>query len=202
MTSLHSFASYYRARFGASADGFGTLWSGALSSPLNALCAGSCPADASGAPDLFDSDGDLGNAYSSTLKYPATSTGSTLPTAFWNLYVRLVSGNRSTSRETTLTGGYGYPYNKVGMNRWYLYRATSDQVVTVRISAVAGLTCPTNSRDALDLVVFQTGQAIAADETSSGCPAVSFSTTAGQEYVVIVSGYTGETTGYTITVGP
>ena len=202
MTSLHSFASYYRARFGASSDGFSALWSSALSSPLNALCVGSCPSDASGAPDLFDGDGDLGGTYASTLKYPATSSGSAKSAAFWNLYVRLTSGARSTARETTLTGGYGYPYNKMGMNRWYLYRATSDQVVTVRISAVAGLTCPTNSRDALDLVVFQAGQVIAADETGSGCPVVSFSTTSGQDYVVIVSGYQGETTSYTITVSP
>ncbi len=202
MTSLHSFASYYRARYGASADGFGTLWSSALSSPLNALCVGSCPGYASGTPDLFDGDGDLGPAYASTLKYPATSTGSARSAPFWNLYVRLTSGNRSTARETTLTGGYGYPFNKMGMNRWYLYRATTNQIVTIWISAVAGLTCPTESRDALDLVVFQAGQVIAADETRGGCPSVSFSTTAGQDYVVIVSGYQGETTSYTITVSP
>jgi hypothetical protein len=90
----------------------------------------------------------------------------------------------------------------MGMNRWYLYRATTNQIVTIWISAVAGLTCPTESRDALDLVVFQAGQVIAADETRGGCPSVSFSTTAGQDYVVIVSGYQGETTSYTITVSP
>jgi hypothetical protein len=202
MTTLLSFASYYRARFGAAAEAMGTLWSSALASPLNSLCVGTCPADTGGTQDLFDSDGDLGTAYATRLKYPAASSGSTRSAAFWNLYAPLVSGSISTAHETTLTGSYAYPYNKMGMNRWYRYRATSSGVVTINVSAVAGLTCPTTARDALDMLVFQNGQLIASDESTSGCPSVNFSTTSGTDYVVIVSGYEGETTSYTVEVSP
>jgi hypothetical protein len=202
MTTLLSFASYYRSRFGALAENVGTLWSSALSSPLSALCVGSCPSDTGGTQDLFDADGDLGTAYASTLKYPATSSGSEKTAPFWNLYVPLVSGSLSGAHETTLRGGYSYPNNKMGMNRWYRYHATTNGVVTITVSAVAGLTCPTTSRDALDMQVFQSGQLIASDESNSACPTVSFSATSGNDYVVIVSGYEGETTSYTVQVLP
>jgi hypothetical protein len=209
LTSLHSFAAYYRNRFGATAENLGTLWSSSLASPLNALCIGGCPSSVGGTLDLFDSDGDLGSAYASILKYPATANGAVKSADFWKVYGSLVAGTNPSSRNTTLAGGYSYSLNKMGMNRWYRYRHSgSNSPVTISVSSVFSLSGSSVSctTDALDMLVISQGQIVAADESGSGstagCPTVTFNATSGADYVVVISGYSGETSSYQVTVLP
>jgi len=209
LTSLHSFVSYYRSRYGADADGLSTLWTGTAGSSFNSLCQGACASDAS-TRDLFDGDGDLGTGYfSSSLEYPApvSGSGSLKNAGFWQLYTELVSGSNSSTHNQTDRGDYVYPDNKAGMNRWYHYRPSSSgtkQISVSSVSGVSGLNCSTtaNAVDALDLYVYQQGSLIRYDISSSGCPSVSFTATAGTDYVVVVGGYEGEASAYTLTVSP
>ena len=100
-----------------------------------------------------------------------------------------------------------YSENKGGMNRWYHYRPSSSgtkQISVSAVSGISGLNCLSspNAIDALDLYVYRQGVLIRYDISASGCPVVSFSATAGTDYVVVVGGYEGEASGFTLTVSP
>lgn len=193
LTSMHSFAAYYRARFGTE-DGLFNLWSTTLFSPWNALCVGSCPTSgSSGTRDLFDLDQDLGARYASSLRYPAYQ-GASFPEAFWNLYQPIPdsSEHSQTKREYSDSDG-----NEMGLNRWYHYRNTgATKSVTVSVPSIPG-GC---SRDALDLYVLQGGDIVKQDESQSGCPTVTFTAETGVDYVVVVSAWEGEVSSFEVRV--
>jgi hypothetical protein len=204
-TTVHTFAAAYNQAYGALAEGLHSLWTGALDTPYDALCAGRCTGSGDTA-DLFDVDNDIGAHYAQGAPgqrgYPAQS-GEGQPADFWRLYRALASGaNAPTAHERTLLGGYDYPYNKLGYNRWYRFTAT-DTRTTVRISNLGGdISC---AQDVLDLFVYRQGSLVAhayGEGTSSGCPQVSFDTEPGAEYVLDLEGYEAEVPGWTVTLTP
>jgi hypothetical protein len=192
LTNLLGFAAFYRARYGTD-ESLNSLWTGALNSSWNALCVGVCPNFGnSGTLDIFDQDGDLGSGYSSALRYPAGGTA--YSAAFWNLYASIPD---SSAHSRTSFGAYSYPENKMGFNRWYRYsHVGASRVVTVSVP----VTSACNGSDALDMAVYRLGQLVAIDESTSGCPTVSFSAEQGQDYVVVVMGYATEVSSFSVTV--
>jgi hypothetical protein len=196
LTSVHSFSSYYYSRYGGTT--FESQWTTTLKSPLNSLCSGACSGSGQ-TPDIWDLDGDLGTAYASSLRYKALN-GTLRSAAFWNLYPPLQSGSNSSGHNVTDRANYSYALNKMGMSRWYRYTHTGqDRTVTISIPSLPGVSCST---DALDMAVYQAGDALDDDFSKSGCPSVSFSAMNGQTYVVDVRGYSGNVKNFVIQVSP
>lgn len=207
-TSGLTFVSYYASVYGQAADSLTTLWTGAgaLSSPIDALCTGSC---AAGTPvySPFDLEGDLGTAFSATRGYNQVGNNS-FGAAFWNKYRALSSGtNAATAHDQIALGGYtlnSSNLNKLGLRRLYTVTATGSST-TVRVSSVTqtGVTC--SNSDRLDMAVYRKGVLVGLDEAASGatasCPSVTFCSTAGQTYIVEVAGF-GTVGAYTLSVSP
>jgi hypothetical protein len=208
-----TFASYYAQVYGQTSEDLTSTWSGAgfMSSPMNALCTGSCSA---GSPvySPFDTDNDLGFAYASGTAgerhYKQQTLGSAFPAPFWQVYRPLVSGvNAATTHDKISLGGYSLTssnLNKFGLHRLYTVTATSSST-TVSVSSITqgGEACNTN--DLLDMAVYGKGVLLGADETTSGatanCPKVTFCSTAGQTYVIDVIGF-GTVNAYNLSVSP
>ncbi|GEM_PF-2735764 len=181
--TLHTLAAVYTTRFGAASDGLGATWTGALASPIDALCVGSCQGS-NDVIDLFDVDDDMGAAYASTRHYPSGSA-STFARPFWQLYPPLPAGKRIGNAHDQLhPGGYQFPHNKHGTNRFYRL-VGAGKAATVTVSAPGGFGCTTN---ALDLIVYRRGVAIgfngATTGSQAGCPSVSFFAEKGVAHVV------------------
>lgn len=198
-TNALSFAAYYHASYGRTSEGLGVLWASSFELPLDALCVGPCPQTGAVA-DPFDRDDDVGLAYaaggSAARAYP--SGGSTYPRDFWRLYRPLQLGaNAATAHDQIRTGGYTYPYNKIGTNRWYTFEPQTTGQYTVTVNNLVGSNC---NVDALDMYVFSSGSVLGSDESLSGCPQVTFAGQAGRTYTILARGVDVDVTSYGITV--
>ena len=209
LTTGQSFASYYNQVYGGSAENLLTLWQGSshLHGDFNSLCSGSC----SGFGDLadpFDLDNDLGTRYGNN-NYAGTGTQDS---NFWKLYKEIFSGTSTVDKhDQLLGGGFGgthfSPWNKMGYQRYYRYVATSNGNVTIAVTNTS-LGC---DRNYLDMYIYNSGNRIGVDNSSSGCPSVTFFATSGTTYVVNLRGFPNlfslgssalNLSGYTISVTP
>ena len=197
LTSALSFAAYYHQRYGTS-EGLQTLWTGALNSPWDALCAGSCAG--SNTADPFDTDNDIGNAYAGTRNYPPATT-TTQDAGFWQLFEPLSIGaaNNPTGHDVIL--GYGdYPLNKWGYVRSYTLVGNGNTVnVNVQITGSQPSTC-NSADDELDAYLYEDGAALAGDDSTDACPAFGFPSQASTTYVVLVQGEDQPQTSLTLVV--
>ncbi|MEK6580362.1 MAG: hypothetical protein AABZ55_14140 [Bdellovibrionota bacterium] len=205
LTSVVSFAAYYNQAYGSSSEGIRTLWEGDLDTPYNALCVGGCTGSLDTA-DPFDQDNEIGIYYSSTNRHYQFTSGATFGPEFWRLYRTLSSGrNSATAHDQTHWANYASGTgvrNKFGNVRWYRYVAPSSGTVTVSIDSLGGsLTC-SSAGDVLDMRIFNKGTALAEDYSSSGCPSLSFSASAGETYVVAVQGYSEAVSSWDVVVSP
>lgn len=208
VTSGLTFVSFYASVYGQTADALTTTWTGAgaLSSPINSLCTGSC---AAGTPvySPFDLDNDLGSAFASTRGYNQAGSNS-FAAAFWQMYRPLSSGtNAATAHDQIALGGYtlnASNLNKLGLRRLYTVTATGTST-TVRVASItqSGVTC--SNSDRLDMAVYRRGVLVGLDEAASGgtasCPSVTFCSTPGQTYIVEIAGF-GTVGAYTLSVSP
>ena len=203
-----TFISYYAQQYGQTGDDLSTTWgnAGTLNSPINALCTGSCSA---GSPvySPWDTDNDLGNAYTGTRSYNQLSS-TQFPADFWRLYRPLVSGaNAGTDHDRISFGGYAQTsdnLNKFGLRRLYSVTATGT-TTTVSVSKIYQGTESCSSNDLLDMAVYSKGVMVGLDEATSGstanCPSVTFCSTPGQTYVVEIAGF-GTVGKYDLSVSP
>ena len=242
-TTGQTFAAYYSAEYGLAAEGLAGLWSSTtagLATPTASLScnrdltqlSGSCdicsilPGDASfsnGTPDIFDFNNAIGLSYSNsggspslTRIYPE-SGGTPFTREFWRQYRVINSGvTTPTAHDVTNSGSYGYPDNKFGINRWYVFFATDTQQETVSVPSVSGSTCAT---DVLDMYVYgydpntnKYGQILDCDtspaatgcsnlgSSTPGCPIVQFNATAGRIYIIALQGFTAPLSGWNINI--
>ena len=188
LTTGQSFASYYNQVYGGSAENLSNLWQDIshLHGNFNSLCSGSC----SGLGDLadpFDLDNDLGTRYSGK-NYVGTGIQDS---DFWKLYKEIFSGTSTVDKHDQLLGGGNRqshlfsPWNKMGYQRYYRYVATSTSNVTIAVKNTS-LGC---ARNYLDMYIYNTGNQIGVDNSSSGCPSVTFFATSGTTYVVNLRGF-------------
>ena len=197
-TSLQSFASYYNAKYGSSAQQLQSLWStGAvglvgLDLPYHSLCPGSCLGSGDVA-DPFDADVDLGNEMDGTRTY-----GITRDAAFWNPYRVITPGmNGATGHDVIDAGPHpvrSYLYNKLGYVRWYRYHHELANAAGVRVDVAlgGGKSC---GIDYTDMVVYHKGTIVASDWGFGGCPSVQWIAQPGQDYVITVDGLQLDTSG-------
>lgn len=198
LTSQLSFAAAYHAEHGPLAEDLRTLWSTELDGPYDALCLGACTGVAD-APDPFDTDDDLGRHYGETAPrhYPDVD-GVTWPRAFWTVHAPLVPGrNTPTAHEQTRFGNYDSFENKWGNNRYYRYQATRTGSTRLSVSELGGAGC---GEDVLDLYVYRAGVLLDEDESTSGCPEVTFPVRAGEVYLVQLQGLDREVDRWVTTV--
>ena len=211
LTNIMSFGAYYVQQYSKSGDGFNTLFAAAFDVPVDALCSGTCPASG-GTADLYDSDYDLASAYGASGSAPKNykqGTSTTFNANFWRQYFTLTSGANSDSDHMQVhAGGYTSSYgNKYGLRRWYKYVVPSN---TTSLKFVA--TSSNCATDTLDIQVFRNGTPVAADYqttgATAGCPdsstaaGTTLTATAGETLIVVVTGKSTTTTGYTMTVTP
>lgn len=213
LTTLETFAAYYNQRYGGDAEDLAVLWSSALGSPYDALCAGSCRGRGDVA-DPFDADDDLARAYAGgptgieARHYPEW-TGMSYAPAFWAPYRELRSGlNPPTAHELVRLGGYADPANKLGAVRWYRLAGAGAEE-TVSLSLPGRTACPPGE---LSLVVLDRGRTAGHSDGvalqagtaagSPGCPAVSFRADRGRTYVVMVAAADEALSGWQIAVTP
>jgi hypothetical protein len=198
LTTVHAFAAYYNQVFGQDAEQLRELWSNALATPFDALCAGACTGTGDTA-DPFDVDNDIGRAYATTRRYPEGASGAMFGADFWRLYRALSSGaNAATEHDQTRFGGYADPSNKLGAVRWYRFAGTG-RMETASISNLGASVC---ADDVLDLSVLDRGVEIASDYSTGGCPTATFPTTAGRSYVLMLFGLDTDVPSWTTTVSP
>lgn len=203
-----TFISYYAQQYGQTGDDLSTTWSnaGTLNSPLNALCTGSCSAG-SPAYSPWDTDNDLGFAYTGTRRYNQLSSNS-FHEDFWRLYRPLVSGaNAATEHDRISFGGYAQTsdnLNKFGLRRLYSVTATGT-TTTVSVASITQGSETCSSNDLLDMAVYSKGVMVGLDEATSGstanCPSVTFCSTPGQTYIVEIAGF-GTVGAYSLSVSP
>lgn len=203
-----TFVSYYAQKYGQSTNGLASTWSGAgmLSSPIDALCTGSCGA---GTPQYspWDSDNNLGTSYATTRNYNQLSS-TQFSAEFWRLYRPLVSGaNAATAHDRISFGGYAQTsdnLNKFGLRRLYSVTATGT-TTTVSVASINQGSETCSSNDLLDMAVYSKGVLVGLDEATSGatanCPSVTFCSTPGQTYIVEVAGF-GTVGAYSFSVSP
>ena len=189
LTTGQYFASYYNQVYGGRAERLSTLWEGSshLHGNFASLCSGSC----SGLGDLadpFDLDNDLGIRYGGK-NYAGTGIQDA---NFWRLYKEIFSGTSTVDKHDQLLGvdfGSGgtsfFPSNKMGYQRYYRYVATSNGKITISVTNTR-LGC---NRNYLDMYIYNRGNRIGVDNSSSGCPSVTFFATSGATYVVNLRGF-------------
>ena len=212
LTTGQSFASYYNQVYGGRAENLSTLWkdSSYLHGDFNSLCSGSC----SGFGDIadpFDLDNDLGTRYGGSNYNYADTTG-TQDANFWKLYKEIFSGTSTVDKHDQLLdsgdhhGTHFSPWNKMGYQRYYRYVAKSNGKITIAVTNTS-LGC---ARNYLDMYIYNAGNRIGVDNSSSGCPSVTFFATSGVTYVVNLRGFPTlfsagsplNLSGYTISVTP
>jgi hypothetical protein len=195
-TSLLSFASYYNQVYGGASEGLQGLWTTSLGLPYNALCVGTCSGTGDAA-DPYDTDNDIGVSFASGAagqrRFPQT-TGSTYSSEFWRVVRTLSSGlNTGTAHESMVDGAYTYPYNRLGMVRWYKLVGTGNQTTVAVESTAGGCTS-----DTLDMYISKSGVEVGYDDASSGltagCPIVTFSSTLGATYMIDIRGFSNVST--------
>jgi hypothetical protein len=200
-TCSQTFAAYYNQTYGGDAESLADLWANDLATPYDSLCAGECLRTGDLA-DLFDVDNDIGRAYAgvspgSTARLYPQSTGLTYDEEFWRLYRELTNGfNTGDGHEQTVFEFADEPDNKLGAVRWYRYVGTGQRA-TISILNLGSASC---NDDVLDMAAYSAGREIASDYNLDGCPSVSFATTAGTVYTVIVYGLTSELPAWDIRV--
>ncbi len=214
VTNGLTFAAYYAQVYGLTSDDLTSTWSGAgfLSSPMNALCTGSCAATTP-VFSPFDLDNDLGFNFAAGAgvaneRRYRQNIGSSFPAAFWQIYRPLASGaNAATAHDQIALGSYPLTsanLNKFGLHRLYTVTATSTST-TVSVTSLSQGTETCSSNDLLDIAAYGKGVLLAADEATSGatanCPRVTFCTTPGQTYVIDVIGF-GPVGSYNLSVSP
>jgi hypothetical protein len=201
LTTLHSFASGYRALFGPAAEGLQADWAEGLDTPADALCAGSCAGSGGGAggvADGFDADNDVGAHYASRRTYPLGSTRFQDPD-FWRLYRPLLPGtSAATGFDRAVSGGYTVETNKLAFVRAYRVTGLGGPMRVTATTAACG-------QDVLDLAVYRAGELRAHDFTAAGatagCPSAAFESVAGETYVVLVRALAA-TDAWTMSVSP
>lgn len=175
--TLQGFAAHYNSLYGASAENLQTLWTNSLFMPYNSLCAGAC-IGAGDTPDEIDIDNDIGAAMAPAANYPPTISGQKKSAGFWRLYQALQRG-QNVSGEHEQIDISSLSYNMSGVNRLY-YLQGDGLPVTVSI-VDNSWSC---GADLLDLIVYHKGAYIAYDIAMDGCPQVTFSTSAGETYII------------------
>ncbi|MFO0726559.1 MAG: hypothetical protein U1E65_22425 [Myxococcota bacterium] len=200
MTTALSFAAYYNARFGGAAENLRRIWETDLDQPYDALCVGVC-AGQNDTADPFDSQNLIGQRQGTggaSLRHYPIGSMSTFDAGFWQVFRTLsVGANASTGHDQTRFGMYGYPDNKWGAIRNYRYTATQAGMATVTANQLHGGSC---GQDVLDMFVYDRGSLVGSDDSTSGCPTVTFPTQADTTYVVQLDGLTQEVNSWTVTV--
>jgi hypothetical protein len=187
LTTVHSFGAYYNARFGGDAEGLRALWASALDTPYDALCAGAC-AGRGDTAEPFDRDNDVGRHYAaggaSPREYPAGS-GARFDAEFWRQFRAIAVGLTSSNGHTrTVFGDYVAPDNKWGGVRYLLFEPSATGRFRVVIDQLRG--GPACRDDVLDLFAYARGRELASDDSTSGCPDLSFDVTTVQPHVLLV----------------
>ena len=222
--NLHTFAAFYNEKFGGASGNLSTLWSdrNLLNGAYDALCVGPCAGSPTqtGAADPFDTDNNLGKAYAGR-----TYIGDRPRDAgFWALYRELKPGYNpasSTDGHFVTVDGLGgthrpTPSNKLGNNRWFYYRATRSETVTIMAfnafvkegDVEILLDCQQfAAADPIDIFVFETQtlvasrQVFANDPFLAGCPYVQFPAVVGKTYVILIRGIGHDLTRFTLALG-
>jgi hypothetical protein len=195
LTTLQSFAAYYNASFGRTAENLEALWASVLGGDYNSLCSGAC-SGAGDTADPFDVDNDLGIRYSTAGR---VYNGSTRSAEFWRLYKTISgAGFPAPGNAHEVTSGNILGANKLGVNRWYRYVGTGSPR-TIQIVSPGGEACPAS--DTLDADVYDTGSR-AVEATTIGCEALSVPGVLGRTYVIVVRGFNGasDVTGWGLTI--
>lgn len=187
LTTIHAFGAYYNARFGGDAEGLRALWTSALDTPYDALCAGACRGRADAA-DVFDRDNDVGRHYgaggASPREYPAGAV-TRFDAEFWRMFRSVSVGLTSANGHTRTTfGGYVAPDNKWGGVRYLLLEPSATGRHRVVIDQLRG--GPMCRDDVLDLFVYARGREVASDDSTSGCPDLTFSVASAEPHVLLV----------------
>ncbi len=187
LTTIHAFGAHYNARFGGDAEGLRALWTSALDTPYDALCAGLCVGRGDVA-EVFDRDNDVGRHYAqdgaSPREYPAGS-GARFDAEFWRMFRAVSVGLTSANGHTRTTfGDYVAPDNKWGGVRYLLLDPTATGRYRVVLDQLRG--GPMCRDDVLDLFVYARGREVASDDSTSGCPDLSFSVANAQPHVLLV----------------
>lgn len=191
LTTGQSFASYYNAMYGGSAEQLSTLWGSVLDGSYDSLCAGTCNGAAGGTADPFDTDNDLGKRYFSAGR---TYYGATVPDAeFWRLY-KTIGGSGFAAPGDSHDQIFGLKVvgaNKLGSNRWYRFTSTGTaKTITI--------TSPSNgcSNNSLNAFLYFSGKLVGKFASASACEQISVPATAG-DYVLVIQGNNDtDTTGW------
>ena len=208
-SSALAFGAYYNATWGGDADGLRALWQGDFATPYDALCKGNCKGKGDVA-DPFDSDNDVGRAYSAFKLYPDPYRKGAAKRApgFWRLYQPLAIGVHTATAHDAFVGGYPAPKmssNKVGTNRHYLLVGTGKPmtVALTDLKTAGGKGCGGNHK------LFMWAYTVGAPRTRqtvgqsfAACPSVTFETDKGRHYLLRLYGAYEVGAGWTYPGGP